>query len=264
MDRSERDLSTAIEAARGAGAILRGGFGKAHSVRMKSPTDPVTEMDQAAEEYILRLLKAATPDYGFMAEESGTVPGKADARWIIDPLDGTVNYSRGSPRFGVSIALERAGELEVGVVYAPLRDELFAAQRGGGATLNGDPIHVRSAESLASAVLSTGFPYDAWTRAEDLGTEVDYFVKRAVAIRSTGSAALDLASVAAGRHDAHWEAGLSPHDTAAGTLLVREAGGRVSDYTGNQNALYGTGIIAASPALHKEMLAYLKTRQSTR
>lgn len=263
-DYSERDLSAAKKAARGAGAILRGGFGQAHSVRMKGPTDPVTEMDQAAEEYILHLLRAATPNYGFLAEESGTIPGKAEVRWIIDPLDGTVNYSRGSPWFGVSIALERAGELEVGVVYAPLRDELFVARRGGGATLNGHPIRVHPTESLASAVLSTGFPYDAWTRPEDLGAEVGYFVKRVLGIRSTGSAALALASVAAGRYDAHWEAGLSPYDTAAGILLVREAGGRVSDYAGSPNALYGTGILAANPAVHGEMLAYLKTRHGVK
>jgi myo-inositol-1(or 4)-monophosphatase len=227
---------------------------------MKGPTDPVTEVDQAAEEYILRLLKAATPEYGFLAEESGNLPGKADVRWIVDPLDGTVNYSRGSPWFCVSIALERAGELEVGVVYDPLRDELFAAQPGGGAVLNGRSIRVRPTASLANAVISTGFPYDAWTRPEDLGAEVGYFARRVMSIRSTGSAALDLAAVATGRHDAHWETGLSPYDMAAGILLVREAGGRVSDYAGRPNALYGTSLIAAGPAVHGEMLGYLKTR----
>jgi myo-inositol-1(or 4)-monophosphatase len=260
IESSAHALSAAVDAARGAGALLRNGFGQAHSVRMKGPTDPVTEMDRAAEEYILRVLRAATPDCGFLAEESGLVSGKTGDRWIVDPLDGTVNYSRGSPWFCVSIALERAGELEVGVVYDPLREDLYAAQRGVGATLNDRPIRVRPTESLASALLSTGFPYDAWSRPEDLGAEVGYFARRVMSIRSTGSAALDLAAVAAGHHDAHWEAGLSPYDMAAGILLVREAGGQVSDFAGRPNALYGSSLIAASPAVHAEMLAYLKTR----
>jgi len=257
---TESHLTAAILAARAAGKILRSGFGQPHSIRMKGPTDPVTEIDRAAEDCIIRLLKEATPGYGFLTEERGTILGKTDLRWIVDPLDGTVNYSRGSPRFCTSIALERAGELEIGVVYDPLRDDLFAAASGRGATCNGESIRVSSTESLRSAVVGTGFPYDAWTSRRDNTAEVAYFVKRTLGVRSTGSAALDLASVAAGRLDAHWEYGLAPYDVAAGILLVREAGGTVSDYVGHPNALYGTGIIAANQSVHGEMLAYLKTR----
>ena len=253
------ELIAAIHAARAAGKILRAGFGQSHEVQLKGPIDIVTEVDRAAEDRIIALLGCATPDYGFLTEERDAILGKSDARWIVDPLDGTANYASGFPRFCVSIALERAGELELGVIYDPLRDELFTAQCAAGTMLNGKPVRISSTNSLARAVISTGFSSDARVNEHNNSNEVSYFVGRVLGLRSTGSAALDLADVACGRRDAHWERGLSPYDVAAGVLLVRESGGTATDYEGDSNALYGGEIIAANPTLHREMLAYLRT-----
>ncbi len=265
MTRNPTDeLAAAVAAARAAGEILRAGFGRAHDVQFKGPIDPVTEADRASEARIVALLAAATPGCGFLTEENPAIAGRGDARWIIDPLDGTVNYAPGYPHFAVSIALERGGELELGVIYDPLRDELFVARRGAGATLNGRPIHVGSVSTLGGAVLSTGFPYDVWTSEHDNTAEWCHFLKRAQSLRVTGSSALDLAAVACGRRDGHWEPGLSAYDTAAGVLLVREAGGVATDYGGGPDALYGAEIVAANPALHAEMLSYLRGRHRER
>jgi myo-inositol-1(or 4)-monophosphatase len=253
------ELIAAIHAARAAGEILRAGFGQSHKVQLKGPIDIVTEVDRAAEDRIIALLGRATPDYGFLTEERDAILGKSDARWIVDPLDGTANYASGYPRFCVSIALERAGELELGVIYDPLRDELFTAQCGAGAMLNGRPVRVNSTNSLARAVISTGFSSDVRVNEHNNPNEMSYFVGRVLGLRSTGSVALDLADVACGRRDAHWERGLSPYDVAAGALLVRESGGMATDYEGDSNVLYGGEIIAANPALHREMLACLRT-----
>ncbi len=253
-----KELEVAIAAARAAGEILRSRFGQAHEVHFKGPIDIVTEADRAAEARIVERLGGEWPDDGLLTEEGGNRSGRNDRLWIVDPLDGTVNYASGSPRFGVSIALEQAGELEIGVVYEPLRDEMFAAERGKGATLNGARIRVSPIQSLERAVLCTGFPYDAWTSARDNALEFRTFLKRAFALRCTGSAALDLADVACGRRDGYWEHGLAPYDVAAGVLLVREAGGRATDYAGNPDAVYTGETVAANPAVHAEMIGYLK------
>jgi len=224
----DNGLQAAIAAAQAAGKLLRAGFGRAQKVTHKGEIDIVTEADRAAEARIMELLSAAAPGYGFLTEESGAAAGHADGRWIIDPLYGTTNYARGCPRFCVSIALERAGELVLGVIYDPLQGELFVARRGQGATLNGQPIRVSNTNSMARALVSTGYPYDAWTSPRDNTAEAAYMVKHVLSVRCTGSAALDLANVACGRTDAHWEYGLAPYDTAAGVLLVREAGGLAS------------------------------------
>ncbi len=258
------ELQVAIHAARAAGEILRAGFGQRHTIQHKGPTDMVTEMDRAAEARIVELLSAATPGHGFLAEESDPCPGRGDARWIVDPLDGTTNYTHGLPTFAVSIALERGGEMEIGVIHNPLRDELFAARRGEGATLNGRPIQVSATGSLAGALVTTGFPYDAWTSGHDNAAEVAYFLKRVQSLRASGSSAVDLAHVACGRLDGYWEPGLAPYDTAAGVLLVREAGGLATDYAGGPDAVYGKEIVAANLAVHAEMLAYLRARHHKR
>ncbi len=258
-------LQSAIRAARAAGEILRRGFGRAHEVEYKGPIDPVTESDRASEACIVAILREATPGCGFLTEENAPVSGENGLRWIIDPLDGTVNYAHGSPHFSVSIALERAGELQVGVIYDPLRDELFAAARGRGATLNGRPIRVAGTSPLSAAAVTTGFPYDVWTEGDqDNVTEAIHFLRRAQSLRVTGSSALDLAAVACGRCDAHWERSLLPYDVAAGILLVREAGGVVTDFAGGPERLYHGEIVAANPALHAELLAYLRTRPRQR
>jgi len=258
------DLQVAIAAARAAGELLRAEFAHAHQVLHKGAIDLVTEMDRAAEARIIEVLRSATPDYGLLTEENEAVAGAANARWIVDPLDGTTNYAHGCPHFCVSIGLEQAGELQVAVVYDPLRDELYAARRGAGATLNGRPTHVSATASLGAALVSTGFPYDAWTSPHNNSEEVAYFLRRVQALRCTGSAALDLAAVACGRSDAHWEQGLKPYDCAAGILLVREAGGLASDYGGGPDALHSGEILAATPAVHAEMLQYLRGRQQRR
>lgn len=247
----------AVHAARRAGAILRAGFHQAHEVRFKGAIDIVTEVDRAAEVSIVNDLRAVTPDYAFWTEEEtvSLIPG--ESCWIVDPLDGTLNFSRGVPQFCVSIALEQKGALELGVIYDPLREELYGARRGQGAVLNGAPIRT-SDMPLERAVLSTGFPYDAWTNADDNSAAIQYFIKRAMTVRSTGSAALDLAFVACGRFDGHWERGLKAYDIAAGTLLVREAGGIVTDYAGDADVIRQQTIIAANPAVHGELLAHLR------
>ncbi|HOG46991.1 MAG TPA: inositol monophosphatase family protein [Anaerolineae bacterium] len=257
----DEELPIAVAAARAAGEVLRAGLGRPHQVAYKGAIDLVTEVDGAAEACVVGLLGAATPSYGFLTEENAPVPGTADGRWIVDPLDGTTNYAHGCPRFCVSIALERAGELQVAVVYDPLRDELYAAQRGCGATLNGRPIKVSGTAALAGALVNTGFPYDVWTSERNNVAETAHFLRQVQALRVTGSAALDLAAVACGRSDAYWEHGLAPYDVAAGILLVREAGGLATDYDGGANALYGREIVAANPALHAEMVGYLRTRR---
>lgn len=264
MKREHGHFQAAVAAARAAGELLRAEFAHAHHVVRKGAIDLVTEMDRAAEARIVEILRAATPGYGFLTEENEAVAGAADARWIVDPLDGTTNYAHGCPHFCVSIALERDGGLCLGVIYDPLRDELFAARRGAGATLNGKPIRVGATASLGSALVSTGFPYDAWTNPHNNSDEVAHFLRRVQALRCTGSAALDLAAVACGRSDAHWERGLAPYDVAAGILLVREAGGRVTDYGGGPDALYGGEILAANPAVHAAMLEYLRGRHELR
>ncbi len=253
-----------MAAAQAAGEILRAGVGRAHDVSWKGPTDLVTEMDRAAEADIVKRLQAAFPEDGLLAEESGQKAGASGRRWIIDPLDGTVNYARAHPQWCVSIALERQGELLVGVVYDPLRDELYAAARGQGATLNGQPLHVGAVESVRGAVISTGFGYDVWTSQQDNVPEFAFFLKRAFAVRCTGSAALDLAAVASGRRDAHWERGVAPYDVAAGLLLVREAGGVATDYAGRCDAIFSGEIIAANPILHAEMLVDLTSYRIAR
>jgi myo-inositol-1(or 4)-monophosphatase len=254
-------MTAAVDAARAAGEILRERFGRARVARSKGPIDVVTDADLAAERRIMEILSEATPYYGFLTEEGGESPGDGGARWVVDPLDGTVNYLRTLSQFCVSIALEHNGRLELGVIFDPLRDELYAARHGCGATLNGQPIHVGSETSLSRAVVSTGFPYDAWDNSNDNTLEVGALVKHVFALRSCGSAALDLAAVACGRVDLHWERGLRPYDVAAGVAIVREAGGVATDYAGGHDALYSGEIIAGNAILraavgeHFEMLA---------
>jgi len=255
-------VSAAIQAARAAGEILRSSLGADLLVEFKGPIDIVTEVDRSAETAIVRLLLQATPSYGFVTEEHTVPVADAGPRWIVDPLDGTVNYTRGVARFCVSIALEYAGQLELGIIYDPLHENLFVAERGKGASLNGSPVRVSRTDALSRAVVSTGFSYDAWTVEQDNGNEVQFFLKQVMALRATGSAALDMADVACGRMDAHWERGLEAYDVAAGILLVREAGGIVTDFAGGSDHIYSGEILAANPDIHRFMLDYLRTRHS--
>lgn len=254
-----KELSVAKKTAREAGKILLLHFGNLKDVRYKSGRrDPVSEADEASEAYIAGALKAAFPDYGFLGEEKTSWAGKG-ARWVVDPLDGTVNYAHGLPIFCVSIALERDGESILGVVYNPASRELFHAVKGGGAFLNNKPISVSKQRSLGKALVVTGFPYDIDRRADLILGYFGRMVKASQGIRRLGSAALDLCFVAAGRFDGYWELGLKPWDTAAGALIVQEAGGKVTDLSGGEFKSDVGEILASNGKIQKEMLGKLKS-----
>ena len=217
-------LASAI--AREAGALLLDGFEGTRTVEAKTtPTDAVTEMDRASEALIVRRILEVRPDDGILAEEGAARDGRTGVRWVIDPLDGTVNYLYRRPDFAVSIAAEVVGEVVAGAVFAPARAELFAATLGGGATLNGVPIHPSDEARLAHALCGTGFGYDAEVRRAQ-GTILGRVIHEVRDVRRAGSAALDLCAVACGRLDTYYERGLQPWDGAAAALIVREAGGR--------------------------------------
>ena len=248
-------VNVAVKAARAAGNIILRHLNRVEglNVEEKSRHDYVSEVDKLAEAEVIKELRRSYPDHGFLAEESGQ-KGRTEKVWIIDPLDGTHNYLRGFPHFCVSIAFRDHGDLVYGVVYDPLRDEMFTASKGDGAFLNDRRIRVTKRESLAGALLGTGFPY---RQRRHLGAQLDMMralLGEAEDIRRTGSAALDLAYVAAGRLDGYFETGLYPWDMAAGILLVREAGGQCSDFAGkagmpeNGNLIAGNHFVAAAMA----------------
>lgn len=254
-------LDFAIQTARDAGRILAERFGRKIEISNKSEIDLVTESDLAAERLIIDRIKTYHPRHSILAEESGVTnphDHESDWRWIIDPLDGTTNYAHGYPCFCVSIALEHRGRLEVGVVYDPIREELFAAERGQGAALNGRRITVSQTRNLGSALLCTGFPYDVRQRTE-FARHFASFIMHAQGVRRDGAAALDLAYVAAGRFDGFWEEGLKPWDVAAGVLLIEEAGGRVSDYHGQPFIIHEPPIMASNGLIHEEMRQLLES-----
>lgn len=248
--------SIAVEAALEAGRILRGYFGTLDQVEFKGEIDIVTDADRAAEVAILDRLQRAFPDFGVLAEESGTVDARngSGGRWIVDPLDGTTNFANAYPHFCVSIGLEMDGELALGVVYQPMLEELFITQRGQGAWLNGHRIVVSTTTTMLNAVLSTGFRYEREKRLDNIPI-FSHFTHEARAIRRDGSATLDLCYVAAGRFDGFWEAGIKPWDVAAGALLITEAGGRMTDYAGNPYRIDSPGCVATNGLIHADVLS---------
>jgi myo-inositol-1(or 4)-monophosphatase len=258
-------LTVAVDAARGAGALLREALAGSRGISYKrSPIDLVTEMDRQAEALVMERILTVFPDHDILAEESGARGRRSEYRWLIDPLDGTTNYAHRVPLFAVSVALERAGVLELGVAYDPTRDECFVAERGRGATLNGAPIHVSSTTRLDQSLLATGFPYDIRTTGETNLPEYAALSLASRAVRRLGSAVLDLCYVAAGRFDGFWELRLGPWDMAAGGLMVLEAGGRVTDVRGHPWRLDGAGVLATNGAIHPGVLEVLQGVQTGR
>jgi myo-inositol-1(or 4)-monophosphatase len=246
--------------ARAAGRLQRERYGTPLEIRTKSASiDLVTEVDQACEALIVDALAAERPGDAILAEEGGgTDRPDAAWRWIIDPLDGTTNYAHAYPRFCVSIGVERDGVRSVGVVYDPLLDELFCAVRGEGATLNGRPIRVTKEADLGRALLATGFAYDVRRSPEDNVNHFIAFLKSSRAVRRDGSAALNLAYLAAGRFDGFWELKLHPWDIAAGLLMLEEAGGRASDLAGGPPPHSGAELVASNGHIHDAMLEILQ------
>jgi myo-inositol-1(or 4)-monophosphatase len=249
----------AVDAARAAGRLLRDELSGARRIAYKgSPTNLVTEMDQRAEALILGRLRGAFPDDAILAEEHGAAGGRSGRRWIVDPLDGTTNYAHGLPLFGVSIALEEARRLALGVVYDPMRDELFVGERGGGATLNDAPIRVSATRSIDASLLVTGFPYNIRETADTNLPEYAAMSLRARAVRRLGSAVIDLAYVACGRFDGYWELRLGAWDVAAGAVLVDEAGGRITGVDGGALDVDAPTLLATNGLIHDAMLTTLE------
>lgn len=253
-------LNFAIETAREAGQTLLEKFGRKINVSLKGDINLVTEADFASEKLIIEKIKSYYPKHAILAEESGeaiVIGGDTRWKWIIDPLDGTTNFAHGYPCFCVTLALEHDGEIVLGVTFDPTRDEMFAAERGKGATLNNKPIRVSETENLGDALIVTGFPYDFKQRI-DFARHLTEFLLRSRGVRRDGSAAIDMAYVACGRFDGFWEEGLNPWDVAAGYLLIEEAGGRVSYYDDSRFSIYTPPICASNGLIHGEMLEVLK------
>lgn len=254
-------LNIAVRAARSAGNVIGRAFENVDKIEVeaKGSNDFVTNVDIQAEQIIVDTILKSYPDHSIVGEECGDLPGKnPDYQWIIDPIDGTANFVKGIPHFAVSIALKVKGKLDQSVIYDPIRGELFTASRGKGAQLNNVRIRVKAHKELAGTILATGFPFKHKQHSEAyLGMFSDLFGKVAD-IRRAGSPTLDLAYVAAGRADAYWELGLKPWNTAAGELLVIEAGGLVTDFVGGHNHSVSGNVVAGSPRLLKEVLTNIR------
>jgi myo-inositol-1(or 4)-monophosphatase len=257
-------LNVMVEAARKAGRGLKRDFGEVErlQVSLKGPAHFVSAADRRAEEILRGELGRARPGYGFLGEEGGAVAGTDKTHtWIVDPLDGTTNFLHGIPQFAISIALERDGVVVAGLVYNPANDELFLAERGRGAFLNAERLRVAARSRLALAVVGCGLPHAGKGEAEQILQDVAAVQDKVAGLRRFGAAALDLAWVAAGRLDGYWERGLSPWDMAAGLLLVREAGGFVTDLDGGDAMFTKGNIVAANATIHRQLLDALAPRR---
>jgi myo-inositol-1(or 4)-monophosphatase len=251
-------VKTAVEAAREAGRILVNGFSRPMDVSKKSPRELVTTMDRAAEDAVVGIILGAYPRDGILAEESAFRAGESGRVWIVDPLDGTNNYAHGYPFFSVAIAIEEDGAPVAGVVYDPLRDELFVGEAGLGATLNGAPLRVSQTAALSESLVATGFPYDRSERSENNLANFNRLILAVRGVRRAGSAELDLVYVACGRLDGYWELGLKAWDVAAGGVIVREAGGTVTNFGGSGWDHRRGDVVASNGRIHGEMLSNIR------
>src|SRR5262245_15584953 len=253
-------LGFAVELARDAGNLLLEKFGRITAITKKGDINLVTEADLASEQLIVERIKSYYPKHSILAEEGGEViniGGDPSWKWIIDPLDGTTNYAHGYPCFCVTLALEHDGEVVIGVTFDPTRNELFASEKGNGATLNGKPIRVSATGKLSESLIVTGFPYD-FKQRENFARHLTDFLLSSRGVRRDGSAAIDMAYVACGRFDGFWEEGLNPWDVAAGKLLIEEAGGVVTYYDGSNFSIYKPPIVASNGGIHTQMLEVLR------
>ncbi len=250
----------AVDLARRAGVLLKEKFNQKHEIHYKGEINLVTEADKMSEDLIIAAISQKFPDHGILSEESPVITGVGKLRWIIDPLDGTTNYAHGYPVFCVSIALENEGIIVLGVIYDPMREEMFVTVRGKGAYLNDKKLTVSHIDNISKSLLATGFPYDIRESKEN---NLDYFNSMALnvqAIRRAGAAALDLAYLAAGRFDGFWELKLKPWDTAAGCLLVTEAGGVISDIAGSKWNLQSPSLLSSNGLIHEQMISVLSSK----
>lgn len=252
-------LNELITWAKQAGSILREGYGKRHEINHKGRIDLTTEIDHRSEAYLLEQIHTHFPGQTIESEESGLLTGRAGSCWYVDPLDGTTNYAHAVPLFCVSVAYAEQGQPQLGVIYEPMRDECFFAERGQGAYLNGERIRVSETSSLLTSLLTTGFPYDRFTDQRNNLAAYQHFTGLTQGVRRLGAAALDMCYVAAGRFDGYWEQTIKPWDIAAGALIVIEAGGVVSKLSGEEDYLQPPfNIMAGNPAVHALMLQEFK------
>jgi myo-inositol-1(or 4)-monophosphatase len=252
-------LAAAWEAASTAGRLIRDNSEAPKEISFKGAIDLVTSIDRESEKLTVEVLHRSFPSHSILAEEDTELTGSENShRWIIDPLDGTTNFAHGYPHFCVSIALEIDGQVLLGLIYDPLRGECFHAIKGEGATLNGKRIHVSRTTELDKSLLATGFPYDRRERADEYLIAFKRFMTRSQGVRRNGSAALDLCFVACGRIDGFWEAKLRPWDIAAGAIIVTEAGGAMSSYSGDAFSIWGNETLASNGIIHQQMIGVLR------
>ncbi len=258
MSENRELLAFAEELARGAGGILRRNYGRAQTIHFKGEINLVTDVDHESEAYLLGRIRERYPEHGVLSEESPELPSPSPYRWIIDPLDGTTNYAHGYPCFCVSVAVERDGKVVAGAVYDPLLDESFTAAWGGGAFRNGKPVAVSKTRELRKSLLATGFAYDVKSSSDNNFDYFRAFVLTGQAIRRDGSAALDLCYLACGRFDGFWELKLKPWDTAAGLLILHEAGGVASRLDGGPYDIHQPDLLASNGHIHGQMVEVLR------
>jgi myo-inositol-1(or 4)-monophosphatase len=247
-------LAVAKDAAVKAGKVLKDNVNGVRDISYKGEINLVTEMDRLSEKTVVETIQRAFPRHGILAEEDARIENDSGFLWIIDPLDGTTNYAHGYPNFSVSIGLEHKGEIVIGVVYDPMRNELFTALKGQGAFLNDTPIAVSKNDRLIRSLLATGFPYDRTVSTENNLNYFNALIMASQEVRRSGSASLDLCNLAAGRLDGYWELKLQPWDVAAGSLIVQEAGGEVTDFSGKRSTIRDKEIVASNGRIHNQLL----------